>query len=112
MEAPKGLTVLASTNRPEDLDTAFMSRFKQPYLFSLPDQETRYKYFCKVVQNERKNTDVDQANFKRLNTEFFSFRELEKLTQRAIDQVNSSVFGFDKRIRRQNLLSVSYKLFY
>ena len=92
MEAPKGLTVLASTNRPEDLDKAFISRFSQPYLFSLPDQATRYRYFRQVVMNEGKTTNVTEANFRRLNTEFFSFRELEKLTQRALDQVNFLIY--------------------
>lgn len=89
-DSPKGLTVLATTNRPHDLDKAFISRFSRFSLFELPNPSTRYDYFISEVKKKKGHkTLLNKKEFSRLNTDFFSYRELTNLISCAIDKVGS-----------------------
>ena len=95
LDSPPGLTVLATTNRPQDLDRAFISRFSRFHLFELPNPSTRYNYFISELKKKKgHHTLLNIKDFSRLNTDFFSYRELTNLISCAIDKVGSLLKGY------------------
>jgi hypothetical protein len=83
-QANTGLVVLATTNHPEQLDTAILdrpSRFDRKYYFNLPAEAERLAYIQKwnsKLQPELRLSDTSAAAVGR-KTENFSFAYLKEL---------------------------------
>ncbi|XP_047312247.1 uncharacterized protein LOC124915551 isoform X2 [Impatiens glandulifera] len=78
-EQDKKVVVIAATNRKQDLDPAFLSRFDSMIDFGLPDEQTRQEI---VAQYAKQLTKTDIIEFSKL-TEGFSGRDIKDVCQQA-----------------------------
>lgn len=82
LEPPFVLT-FAATNRPWDLDAAFVSRFAKAVYIPLPDHEARKKIFFLKLEKRGYKVNASYDTLARL-TEGYSGRDLETLCRQAI----------------------------
>jgi SpoVK/Ycf46/Vps4 family AAA+-type ATPase len=74
--------VIGATNKPWDLDWAFIRRFQKRILVPLPDHHTRLMMFKLYTSHLRLNTDVDLHELARLS-EGFSGSDIRDVCQAA-----------------------------
>ncbi|TFH12336.1 MAG: ATP-binding protein [Lentisphaerales bacterium] len=111
LEAKTGLLVIASTNNPEDIDSALLhrpSRFDRVWHFNLPDRQLRQEYLQNVFANVKNSLLDDIAR----DTSEWSFAYLKELrTTAALMSISNDRHVIDERTLRSayDLLSDQFR---
>lgn len=81
-QLPRSVTVLACTNRPQDLDAAFMRRLPLVFLFPLPTPSERLEVLTLLLKKQRLDPKLTLSKIVDI-TEGYSSSDLSQLCQAA-----------------------------
>ena len=80
-----GIFVICGTNHPQAVDGAFANRIDRTILLRLPTQEHKYLFFKQYLEKEGIDTTVTKEEFNSIETDRFSYRDLDSWFKAAID---------------------------
>ena len=76
---------ICGTNHPRAVDGAFANRIDRTILLRLPTQEHKYVFFKQYLEKEGIDTTVTKEEFNSIETDRFSYRDLDSWFKAAID---------------------------
>ena len=80
-----GIFVIGATNHPELIDTAYLDRCTKIIKMNLPTQNDKYTFFQSYMTEQGYDHTITEPEFLSLNTNLYSYRNLEGLLGAALE---------------------------
>ena len=85
VESLPGIFVVGATNHPELIDTAYLDRCTKIIKMNLPTQTDKYTFFQSYMTEHGYDHTITEPEFLSLNTNLYSYRNLESLLGAALE---------------------------
>ena len=85
VESLPGIFVIGATNHPELIDTAYLDRCTKIIKMNLPTQNDKYTFFQSYMTEQGYDHTITEPEFLSLNTNLYSYRNLEGLLGAALE---------------------------